>query len=487
MNRSLQRRLSYGSNATLVTLIVVALVVVLYGVADRQRVRWDFSAEGANKLQRDTLNKIRLLEQASIPVEITAFSAQEGKKESSLKNRQMQDLLEELDYASPVIHSRFIDFDRERLTAEALGVTMYATVVVQRGEHRVDLRDRDIFRHTGKGEDRTLEFLGEAALNEAFSRLMSDEKRIVYNLTGHGELSLENKEPDGISELETLLQQEHYEVKTLDLVREREASSAPRVPDDASVLVIARPRNAISAAETDAVLDYLSRGGRILVLPDLGLPAPRLLTDLGLSVVDGMVMDKRLVFPWKDRPVPVYRPHPITEDLLADDLVTVLSTVVPLKMTDPAPDGIRYAPLLRTSRDGWIERGGPEEKGSATFQADVDEKGPVDMAVAVEIQPGKGLVYQGPRYGRVVVVGDSEFITNGVVPEGPGNATFLVNTFRWLVGDDDRLSVVGRPTTIRRLALTEEDTGMIRWVALGLGPLCVLLAGAAVWTTRRGR
>ena len=62
-----------------------------------------------------------------------------------------------------------------------------------------------------------------------------------------------------------------------------------------------------------------------------------------------------------------------------------------------------------------------------------------------------------------------------------------MNAFRWLLGDEARLSVVGRPTTVRRLALTAEDRGVIRWVALGLLPLLTLLLGGAVWASRRGR
>ena len=82
--------------------------------------------------------------------------------------------------------ARFVDFDRERLSAEALGVTEYGTVVVQRGEQRVDLADRELFRRVGKGADQRLEFLGEAAINRAFSQLMSDTRRVVYALVGHG-------------------------------------------------------------------------------------------------------------------------------------------------------------------------------------------------------------------------------------------------------------------------------------------------------------
>jgi len=198
-------------------------------------------------------------------------------------------------------------------------------------------------------------------------------------------------------------------------------------------------------------------------------------------------MDRVRIFPFDDRPVPVYRPHPITEDLSEERLVTVLAHVAPLKAADPPPPGARAVPLLRTSRDGWIDLGGALDRGAAVREPEIDVAGPVDMAFAVSAPPGQGLVRAGPREGRVVVVGDADCVTNALLQEGPGNASFFVNAMRWLVGDDSRLSVVGRPTAVRRLALTEEDTAVIRWVALALLPLLIVVVGAAVWASRRGR
>ncbi len=488
MKRSIQRRLSYGFNATLVTTLVVALVVVLYGVADRHRARIDLTEEGANQLQRDTINKIRLLDDADEVVNVTGFTHQAGKKDSYFKNRELKDLLLELEYRSTSIETRWIDFDRERLTAEALGVRDYGMVVVQRGQQRVDLRSRDLFRHRGKGADRELVFLGEAAINQAFSQLMTESKRVIYALQGHGEPDIESTDPDGLSSLAELLEQEHYFLESLDLVRDRDDPlEAPAVPDDASALLVARARVELTEPEREALGEYLARGGALMLLHDVGQPSPRILAKIGVSAPSGYVMDQLRVFPYDDRPVPVYRRHAITEDLLEDRLVTVLAHVAPLSLVDPAPNGVRASTLLRTSRQGWIDRGGAIERGAAVYEPELDQEGPVDMAYALELGPGQGVVKAGQPRGRVVVVGDSDMVLNALLSEGPGNASFLVNSFRWLLGDDARLSVVGRPTKVRKLALTEEDTAIIRWVAMGLMPLLVFALGLAVWAARRGR
>lgn len=456
----------------------------------------------------DTRNKLRLLEQgAGAPgagagagagaeggeaaaVRITAFSAQEGKKEAYFKNRQLQDLITELDYASPTVEARFVDFDRERLTAEELGVTEYGTVVIQRGEgagaQRVDLRDRELFRSVGKGADRTIEFMGESAINRAFSQLMADTSRAVYALVGHGEMDPESPDLDGLSELRKALMQENYQLKRLDLVRDsRERGGVPRVPEDAAAVIVARPRVPIPAIEQDLLLAYMAGGGPLLVAVEPSGVVPEVLGRLGVAIPEGRVLDKLLVFPFPDRPVPRYRPHPITQTLSDALLVTVVAGVAPVQASVPPREGVRSAALLETSRDGWIERGGPADGASAVYQPGIDAAGPAAMAVALEVGKDSGLVRQ--RVARVLVLGDSDMLGNGLLPEGPGNLSFAVNALRWLVGDDGRLSVSGRPAQSRKLALTAEDRERIGWVAVGIGPMVAVLLGAAVWSSRRGR
>lgn len=487
MRRSTRRMLSYGTNATLVTFFVVALLVVLQGVADRHRFRWDISEDAASTLLPETMNKLRLLDMGSERVRITGFTAQTGKKDSYFKNRTLKDFLDELDYNSQVVEVRFVDFDKDRLTAEALGVTEYSAVVIQRGDERVDIKARNIFKNRGKKVEQSTEFVGEPAFNEAMAQILSKQQRVMYVLRGHGEFDLDSVEPEGLSELSKNAENEHYKLKSLDLLRDRGDGEAPRVPEDAAALLVIRPSSSFTAPEEDAVQDFLADGGRVLFALDVGLPSPQILGRLGVSSSSGVVMDTMRVFPYEDRPVPVYRPHPITEDLLDSKVVVVLSHVAPLHVVDPPPNGVRPTVFLKTSREGWIERGGPREKGSAVYQAEFDAEGPVDMAVALELAPGAGLVHKGKTMGRVAILGDADLLSNQFFLEGPGNSTIAVNLLRWLAGDDMRLSVVGKPTVVRKLALTERDTSMIRWMALGIGPLCVFILGAAVWAMRRGR
>jgi len=159
-----------------------------------------------------------------------------------------------------------------------------------------------------------------------------------------------------------------------------------------------------------------------------------------------------------------------------------------LRAPEPLPEGVRHSPLLVGGRESWIERGGPSEGGGAAYQAELDAPGPTLMAVAVDLLPGGELVRRTRPPAKVLVVGDAEWLTNGLLLEGPGNRDLAGAAAEWVAGDEARLSAtVGRPTAQRRLALTGQETERIRLISLLLLPGLVALIGLFTWWGRRGR
>lgn len=488
MNQAWRRRLAYGSNASLVSLMVIAMLVLAYIIADMNRVRWDLTEEGRNSLSADMLSKLNLLDAEGVPVQITAFSAQRGKDGTYFQNREMRDLLRELGDQSTAVDWRYVDFDRERLTAEKLSVTEYGHIVVQRGSDRVDIRNRELFRRVGKGPARHQQFIGESALGRAFSQLHTPKRRVVYVLQGHGEPSPEDRAAGGLSELVDALDGERYEVESLDLLSTGKDDLTPTVPDDAAVVFVARPTSTLAPHETDALVAYLGRGGGLWVSADVGAPAIQLMARFGVSVLDGIALDTRVVFPFWDRPVPRVQSHPVTKGLRDNRLVPVLAHPAPLAVVEPSPAGVQVRTLLRSGRDGWIERGGALQGGAPVFDPEIDGPGPVTMAVAIELRVQSGIVRAGKPPARIVVVGDVDVFTNQMIGDGPGNTTFALDIVHWLAGADRRVSSGGmRRGAVRRLALTKQQTGTLRWVSMGLLPGVTGLIGFFVLFSRRGR
>ena len=490
MSAGWRRRLAYGSNATVVTVVVLGVVVMLQILADRHSQRWDLSEGGSNTLQAETLDKLRLADETGEAIAITGFSAQQGKSDAWFKDQAMADLLLALTENSQVVEARLVNFDRERLTAERLGVTEYGHMVLQRGSDRVDIKARELFRRTGRGAERRMEFVGEAAVARAFAQLDTPRRRAIYVLTGHGEMSLQDPGPGGLSSFAAILDGERYDTEALDLLRTDRDGSLPDVPEDAAMVCLARPTQALTSAEADTLLDWVGRGGSLLIATDVGQPVPSMLARLGLGVPEGVGLQLELQVPFRDRPIPTYRSHPITRDLSAEKIHTVLAHPATLRIAEPEPPGIRYARLLSSTRSGWLDRGGELVGGAARYEPGVDIEGPVDFAVAVTALPGQGLVRASKPAARIVVSADADLFSNALLDEAPGNATLAENMVHWLVGEDRRLGAagaVGKATRVRRLALTAQELGKVRWLAMGLMPFLVLLLGIGVWQTRRGR
>ncbi len=479
MSQGLQRRFATGLNAVLVGALVVAVTATLVVLAERWRSRLDLSQDGAATLAPETIAAVSRVSGSGEWVRVTAFSAQRKDAESWERDRLVRDLLRELHLRSEAVTVRFADFDRDRLLAESLGVDRYGTVVVESRDDRVDIIDRELFRHQGKGKERRVEFVGEAPITAAIEQVLAKHTFKLYSLKGHGEHELFDRGLGEWKAMATLIDGQGFTVKTIDLLRDAEDGAAPAVPDDASAVILLGPKVQLAVSEDAALREYLGRGGSIGFFLDPGNAVPDLLSDLGVVIPTGIVLDKEVVYPFVDRPLLRYRNHPITAPLAADEASTVVARAASIALT--TLDGITASPLLSTGRGGWLERGDLREP---TYDPSEDGEGPVDVAVALQIQRPHPLIRHAPS-ARVLVVGDADLASDEVLAEGPGNPTFLGNSLRWLAHADERMGRVGRPSRVRRVALTPEQLTVVQVAAIGGPAGFALVLGLGILAVRR--
>src|SRR5439155_11397661 len=99
-------------------------------------------------------------------------------------------------------------------------------------------------------------------LTNTLMKIVKGEKKTIYFTQGHGEKNLEDKERTGFSNAKGALEKESYVVKTVNLVQEG------KVPDDASVLVMAGPTSEPFPNEMELIDAFLNKGGSALILLD---------------------------------------------------------------------------------------------------------------------------------------------------------------------------------------------------------------------------
>jgi len=344
----------------------------------------------------------------------------------------------------------------------------------------VDMAEYDLIPQLSGDPPRVVAFKGEQALTSALIELGEATQRTVYFLQGQGEPRV--GADSTLSLLQEYIAQQGVRVAPLNL------GVTGGVPGDAAGIFIAGPRFDLPAATAGLLGDYWTKDGRIMVLLDPAAETPllreflvsagitplddRVLRTVELGFATGIVRDVVGTFSAVNR---------VTRRLQGAEALLPGATCS-LKL-DEKTKGTLVEPLITAEEPFWGERDHvtDESKGVA-FDLGADTAAPLVVAAMAE---RGGVADEKVDVGsaRLVVVGNSEFVSDGIVTEP--NLDFVLNALNWML---DRGHLAGiAPKTVRAfsLNLTDLETGRIALYTLVLIPAAAALAGIVVWWRRR--
>ena len=475
-----KRTFLLGSNALLVTLLSFGILIFLYQLNKEYRLQWDLSKEARHSLSLDMKEALDLTDNEAEPIIITAFTSQEGRRDSAEKNRYVQDLLQQIGRNSKNIIWEQVDFDKERLTAERLGVSDYGRIVVQQGKERVDIKERTLFKTVRVEDEKRIAFYGEEELLRAFSTIIHNELRTVLFTKGSGEFSPTETSALGLSSFRRALELRSFSVGVLDLL------AVQSIPSETKLLVIAQPTEGLSRAEQNKILDYVSRGGALILAYKSSNSLP-LLDRLQIRMKTGVALDINAQFPYWDRPIVQLGTANVAQEIQELGLSVVFVSSQAFEMLGSPSTGIQQDSIARLSRMGWLERGGEKRDGKPVFDDGIDERGDFSLASALELYPNSKLLGANVSSARVVVMGDMEWLSNGVLEEVTGNLALGMSIAEWTVGSKTSQSTRKHTVGSTQLIIAKPQLDGIRLVALFPMPLLVFGIGFMVWWNRRGR
>ena len=444
------RRLALKANLAAAILLGAVLFAMVAYLAARHSVRLHWSRELSSRLSDKSL---RVLESIAADVRIVALV-----RPSHEAYRNLAALLQEYAAQSPNVAVEFVDPDLHLARAEQLAVQYRAgpaeCVVFDVGGRHLSIPAADLLEFGAPDPDSgnaVRSFRGEALFTRALYSLTQAVRPVVHFVQGHGERSpLDFDRLSGYSRIAARLRDENLEVETLDLGRSRS------VPNHCALMVVAGPRRAYAPFEIALIRDYLNRKGRLLLLLDArtqtGLEP--LLREWGVLLGGDVVVDETRTLTGRELHVVDYPSHPITDPL--QGLATVL-----------------YLPR-------WAEFD-PDDPAVRVDQQ-VDVPGPVPVAVAIERGPVPGVHVQ-IRPTRLVVVGDSQFLSNGGLMGA--NADFFLNSVNWLLDRGELLALSPKTYDERRLVMDSRQLQALFWSVVVLPP--ALVAGLGLWITWRRR
>lgn len=477
----LSPHMRYGSNALLFAAGVAAIAILLNVIATRHSFRGDLTAEKFYSLSDQTRKVLKSLDQK---VKVTAFL-----KAGSPEVGQIRDLLEEYKHLTSQLDVEIVDPDMNPDKAKQIyKITAYNTTVVESGDKRKDILPQEMFDYQFVGRSPQREFKGESILTSAIISVTQTAQRVVYFLEGHGEHSIDDTAENGISAMKQQLERDNYSVKTLNVLKEG------KLPADADLVVIAGPKRAIPVPEVKLLAAYARGAGRLLVMldPDTTAGLGPLLGEWGVKPLNGIAIDPRSFYyfggiAW---PIPSYRNHKITEDLMKNRI----GTIFPISRALSAGkfDGGIATPLLETSSESWLETD-PNLRAKPDYDSKTDTKGPLTMGVAVAVSATQAADEQEQEpasaqqtFPKLVAFADSDLIVNSKIQSvQDGGLDLVVNSVSWLLGAGETISVRPKQAQQRRMTLDNVSANLIGYTTIIFVPLAVIGIGVYRWWRRR--
>jgi ABC-type uncharacterized transport system involved in gliding motility auxiliary subunit len=468
------RQARYGALATVGVLAGLGVVVAVNYLSTRQNKRWDLTANKQYSLSEQT---VKLLRNLDAPVKFLVF-------DRSTEFDRFRSRLDEYDYHSDKVSVEYIDPDTRPVQAKEYDIQSYGTVVIEYKDRRE--------RSTSDTEQ---------DLTNALIKVTTGQQKKVYFVQGHGEKDPVATERDGYNAVAAALGRDNYGTEKLVLAQQQD------VPADASVVVVAGPKNDLLAGEVDMLRRYLGKGGHLLVLLDpeeTGGSKPAieaLLKEWAIEPGQNVVVDVsgmgQLI--GTDASVPVaatYPSHPITERF---NMITAFPLARSVTPAAGATNGRSAQAIIETSPRSWAETNVKQLRSNGEVALNVDQgdkQGPVTIGVAVSApatdvpapatDAAKASQAEEPKKPetRVAVIGDSDFAANFALGI-QGNRDLFVNTVNWLAQQENLIAIRPKEASDRRVTLTARQQSGVLWMSLLIIPGAVLGAGIYTWWRRR--
>lgn len=326
-----------------------------------------------------------------------------------------------------------------------------------------------------RGRREIVSELNEGALTAAIARITREERPWIAILEGHGERRIDGATAQDLGRLAEVLRGRGFRLQSLDLSR------TAAIPENAQLLLLSVPAIALFPGESGLLLDYLKRGGNLLLLLDPGDLGglQQLLDYLGIELLPGTMVDSNVAELNIDDPtvamVASYPEHPPTRGLSEHSLFPGS-----VAFSDRAAAGWTVSTPLNTQKNSWNETG--PIRGNVRREADLGERpGPLPLALALTRPAPEGTGEQ-----RVLVLGDGDFLSNAQLGVA-GNRVLALRLVQWLTAPEGAASVPTRTIPDRELGLTRTRILVLGGGSLVVLPALFLLTGLVIrWRRRLG-
>ncbi len=485
-----RRKWKYGSVATAVTVVVVALVVLFNVVVNLLSEKIDMSVDltknGTFEISQETMDYLATVNE---PVEIVCMSDENTFKTSNyVYYKQAYEVLRKYTIYSDNVSLKFVDMVKNPTYADRYKsmykgeIDAYSIVVSSSKRIRV-IAIQDLYNTEMNYNTFSQQVVSSNAEQELTSAIMyvtdpDPLQAVVFNSETAG-TSYDN--------VMALLNANGIDTTEIDPLSQE-------IPEDADIIVINAPLNDYDDSIIDSIYAFLDNGGRLgrnlIYIADYSQKSMKnmetLLSEWGIGIGDGVVgdMDTANLQTQNYYIVRDYiKEGDYTLNVASFDLPVIDYQSRPLTLLFDNADTRSTVALLQTADTGFVFT---EEMREA---AERGENGDIDNGVQTTWALGRKYMFDEnnqAHYSNVLVIGSSETLDESMTSTTYfNNGDYFISILNSMTGKNTGISLVAKDLTSETFDIDNSKVSTGFTVFVIVLPLVVLVAGAVVFIRRR--
>ncbi|MFL2859357.1 MAG: Gldg family protein [Pontiellaceae bacterium] len=464
-------------NISIRIVITFLIICLLFYFSSLYYFRYDFNKNSNYYLASRSISVVKSLTNT---IKITIIINDDNYLINDIDN-----LLAEYLYHSDLIEVSWIDPFKNPAFIEQLsikyGVNSYPSIII---DNKIDYRiiNEKQLRDLDFKTNKMVSFNGEQAITSSLMELQKNIKPKVYFIYGNGEKRLNDVSQNGYSSLIPIFTKDTIDLESFEL------NGYESIPEDASAIILPGPKRTLNKSSISIIEEYLNRSGRVMVLIDAfydtGLDD--MLRRWGISTPKGAVFDQAQTLRGRDVNVNNFGAHSINEGVQSVVKLIFPSPIIPISLkkdSDIPVDLPNVTTLLRSSNNSWIETSS-SLKIPVYNEASGDLFGPIQLALAIEKGSLKELDLE-IKPSRMVVIGDSEFISNGNLIDG--NKDFFMKSINWLLDRKSVTNISSKKINNIKIAISEKIFLRYFIISLILIPLIPIIFCVIIMAWRKSK
>ncbi len=457
----------------LVGIIICAYLAINFTVEKAEIADIDLTKEKLYSISQETKDKLRNLD---TDITISIYNMYDSVKELANQYARLNDHIKV---------EKVEDLTSKTKWKTDYGVTDTSAFIVIATQNREKmLQEYDLFTmdySTYQQIDIT-----EEAITNGILDVTTTVKPKIYFLTGHNLYS-----DTYFQYLQNAFIEEVNEVTQLNLL------TAGKVPDDCDVLVITALKEDIKEMEKDRLIDYIKKGGEILLLLDPNLENVKLanfqkvLDEYGVSISNGIILEgdtNKMVSGAPNFVIStINNSSSITKNMTMDLNVCLIN---PGRLTIVSDEDLKAknvtTEILATVSDKAFYRTDLQASSQSKISSDEDASGNTIAAMLTK-------QINDDTASKLIVFASTVFATNTQIQvsqtyymyalDFSNNKDIILNSISYLTEREDNITIRKNVETVN-YQVTETQNRIILTIIFTI-PVLIIVVGIVIWVLRR--